>query len=249
MTTRIELIYDPDCPNIEAARTVLRAACRQAGTDAVWQEWSRADPSSPDYVAKFGSPTILVDGKDVAGADSGGDAKSCRVYDTAEGGLTGVPEATQVARHLQDADPQAARTLGALAPLLATAGALLPALSCPLCWPAYAGLLSALGLGFFDYTPWLAPLSAVLVLTTLVALGLGVRRHGDRRPLVVGLVGAAALLIGYLDPGSQWLTRIAAAALVVAGLWNFRAPRTSSCESCTTSVPAEDLSADPAMVR
>jgi mercuric ion transport protein len=40
---------------------------------------------------------------------------------------------------------------------------LLPALACPLCWPAYAALLSALGLGFLTSSTYLLPLTGVLL--------------------------------------------------------------------------------------
>lgn len=87
MTAYIELIFDADCPNSDAARTVLRQACEQAGIEPQWQEWDRAQADSPPHTANYGSPTILVDGVDVAGADTASDAKSCRVYRTADGGL------------------------------------------------------------------------------------------------------------------------------------------------------------------
>jgi len=45
---------------------------------------------------------------------------------------------------------------------------LLPTLACPLCWPAYAGLLSSLGLGFLISTKYLFPLTVVFL---AVALG------------------------------------------------------------------------------
>jgi len=37
---------------------------------------------------------------------------------------------------------------------------LLPKLICPLCWSAYAGLLSTLGLGFLISTKYLIPVTA-----------------------------------------------------------------------------------------
>lgn len=36
---------------------------------------------------------------------------------------------------------------------------LLPKLMCPACWPAYAGLLSSLGLGFLISARYLLPLN------------------------------------------------------------------------------------------
>jgi hypothetical protein len=96
--TTIELIYDPDCPNTEPARGVLREACAQAGIVAGWQEWDRSDAASPAHAQQYGSPTILVDGVDVAGSDTESDAKACRVYRTADGRLAGVPDVADVVR-------------------------------------------------------------------------------------------------------------------------------------------------------
>jgi hypothetical protein len=88
----IELIYDRDCPNVEAARAVLREALDKAGLDAEWTEWDREDAASPEYARLFGSPTILVAGEDVSGQDTESDANCCRVYSGSDGGLQGVPE-------------------------------------------------------------------------------------------------------------------------------------------------------------
>jgi len=235
MTAHIELIFDADCPNSDAARTVLRQACEQAGIEPQWQEWDRAHADSPPHTANYGSPTILVDGVDVAGADTASDAKACRIYHTAAGGLAGVPEAADIARLLRCPSPGPSTQLGAVAAVFAAGGTFLPVLTCPLCWPAYAGLLSALGLGFFDYTPFLAPVTGVLLALALTSLALGSRRRRDTRPLLVGVV-AAGLLVAGLVVDSQWLTYLGAALLVGASFWNTRPGDPSihqlSCKAC-----------------
>ncbi len=66
---KVDLIYDADCPNVAAARSQLLAAFARAGRAARWSEWDRGRPDSPGYVRGYGSPTILVDGRDVAGAE------------------------------------------------------------------------------------------------------------------------------------------------------------------------------------
>lgn len=63
---QIELVYDPGCPHIERARAVLVVACRQVGVPAVWTEWSTDDSACPDGARNLGSPSILVNGEDVA---------------------------------------------------------------------------------------------------------------------------------------------------------------------------------------
>lgn len=76
----VELIYDPDCPNISAARQALREAFGMAGLTAHWREWRRNDMQAPDYVRRFGSPTVLVDGRDVQPAAGPEGHGCCRVY-------------------------------------------------------------------------------------------------------------------------------------------------------------------------
>jgi LmbE family N-acetylglucosaminyl deacetylase len=88
---KVELIYDADCPNVAAARSLLAAAFAQARIATRWLEWERNESESPAYARQFGSPTILVDGKDVAGAMPGAGDASCRVYRSAEGRLAGAP--------------------------------------------------------------------------------------------------------------------------------------------------------------
>src|SRR5262245_11422434 len=57
--------------------------------------------------------------------------------------------------------------------------ALLPKLVCPLCWPAYAGLLSSLGLGFLVSTVYLLPLTAAFLALAVGSLAFRAsRRHG-----------------------------------------------------------------------
>jgi hypothetical protein len=96
MMPGVELIYDADCPNVNDARANLLRAFAEAGLQPQWQEWDRGDPESPSQVRGFGSPTILVDGKDVAKAQpSGGDC--CRLYPDEHGRLQGVPPVEMIA--------------------------------------------------------------------------------------------------------------------------------------------------------
>ena len=87
----VEFIYDVDCPNVGKARQQLQRAFDETGIEPTWQEWDRASEEAPDYVHGYGSPTILVAGQDVAGLSPSADANCCRVYDTADGGITGIP--------------------------------------------------------------------------------------------------------------------------------------------------------------
>ena len=65
---KVELIYDADCPNATAARSLLIRAFAKTGTSARWREWERSARNTPARARAFGSPTVLIDGRDVAGA-------------------------------------------------------------------------------------------------------------------------------------------------------------------------------------
>jgi hypothetical protein len=83
---QIELVYDPDCPNVDRARDILATACRGADVPAVWSEWNSEDAECPAHARNLGSPTILVNGEDVAPGPhpwaprEPGAGPRCRVY-------------------------------------------------------------------------------------------------------------------------------------------------------------------------
>lgn len=87
----VELIYFPGCPNIESARANLRTALSAKGLPTEWREWNQLDASAPARVKQYGSPTVLVDDEDVAGAESVA-AMACRA--------SGAPSADQILRAL-----------------------------------------------------------------------------------------------------------------------------------------------------
>ncbi len=74
----IELVYFDGCPNVDAARANIRAALEAADLPPTWREWNQSDPSAPAYVKQYGSPTVLVDGRDVTGVEAGVAASACR---------------------------------------------------------------------------------------------------------------------------------------------------------------------------
>ena len=90
LVSKVELIFDSDCPNVEPVREELRRAFSQIGESPDWVDWLRTDPKTPGRVLKCGSPTILVDGKDIDDCDLGG-VICCRVYQHPDGTFRGVP--------------------------------------------------------------------------------------------------------------------------------------------------------------
>ena len=146
----VELIYDADCPNAADTRSMLIKAFTTTGVSARWKEFERSSPDAPDHARCYGSPTILIDGKDVAGAAPSPRTRACRVYSDGGGKLSRIPPLEVICSALLGATPggkpTTSRWQAAIASFPAIGTVLLPKLACPLCFPAYAAILSALGL-------------------------------------------------------------------------------------------------------
>lgn len=242
---QVELVYEKTCPNIEAAREQLLRAFVEAGMPPRWREWEVSSEDAPQHVHGYGSPTILVDGEDVSGVMNEGDDYCCRVYAHSESGNKGVPALADIVRALQATQPSTQKkstsrfgslTLGG-APLPAVGVALLPKLTCPACWPAYAGLLSSMGVGFINYTAYLLPMTLVFLMFVIASLAFRARRRRGYRPLLLGVLAAAILLIGKFAYGSDSIMYVGLGLLVLASVWNSwpKAPANgAACPSCDT---------------
>lgn len=99
---KIELVYDSDCPNVCGCRNALRLALAQfgaqngaqLGAELSWSEWDRNSVDTPTAYRSLGSPTVLVNGRDVCALTAAGEPEgnSCRIYaDNESGSLSGVP--------------------------------------------------------------------------------------------------------------------------------------------------------------
>jgi mercuric ion transport protein len=86
---KVEFIYDPDCPNVAEARAQLLRAFTETGISPRWVEWSRDSATAPAYARGFGSPTLLVNGHDVAEQTSAHGNACCRLYADPSGALRG----------------------------------------------------------------------------------------------------------------------------------------------------------------
>lgn len=235
---KVELIYDSDCPNVSPARENLLRAFSHAGLIPRWREWERADARTPEYARAHGSPTVLVNGKDIAGP-SAADATCCRIYANSDGSTQGAPPVALIAAALGASSPRRRLRTG-IVPLLPAIGtALMPKLVCPACWPAYAGLLSALGLGFIDYTPWLLPLTLVFLVVVLITLAWRAQTRRGYAPLGLGMAAAVIVLIGKFQFDSNLATYTGIALLVGASLWNSW-PRRNPAASCPACVADTD---------
>lgn len=117
--------------------------------------------------------------------------------------------------------------------------AILPKLVCPACWPAYAGLLGSFGIGFVDYTPYLAPLT--LFFFTLATLPLAYKAHRRRGygPFFVGIAATVVAMGGKFWLGSEPAMYTGLALLVAALIWNMwpvRSVDETHCPACAREV-------------
>ena len=87
---RIQLLSHPGCPNTSAARDRLLEALVIAGVAADIEEIDTTSEATPDGLRGWGSPTVLVNGEDVAGEKPSGSA-NCRLYRGAGGERSGAP--------------------------------------------------------------------------------------------------------------------------------------------------------------
>jgi len=195
----VELVYENTCPNVKAARARLLEAFQLAGLPPNWHEWEISRPETPENVRRFGSPTILVNGKDVSDSSERAAGNSCRLYATRTG-YESAPAVTQIAGALCAAEGNGQESyvtkgLG-VATMPSIMVALLPKLTCPVCWPAYTALLSSVGVNFVNYTPMLLPVLAFLLAVSLVALGFRARKRRGFGPFWLGLFASLMILIG-----------------------------------------------------
>ena len=97
---------------------------------------------------------------------------------------------------------------------------LLPKLMCPMCWPAYAGIVSSLGLGFLIPTKYLLPLTIVALALTTAVLGYRASERRGYGPLSLGVIAAAMILAGkfYFEVTQPVYPGVG--LLIAASIWN-----------------------------
>ena len=98
---KIELLHIADCPNIDAARQLLKEALRQLGLPEEISEVEVCDSAQAEALSFPGSPTIRVDGRDVETALPGY-GKACRTY-LIEGKRCGVPSPQMIRNAMRSA--------------------------------------------------------------------------------------------------------------------------------------------------
>jgi len=63
---QVELIYFEGCALLPEAREELRAALLAADMEPEWTEWDLTAGEAPERILGYSSPTVLVNGIDVA---------------------------------------------------------------------------------------------------------------------------------------------------------------------------------------
>jgi hypothetical protein len=93
---RITLQYFDGCPNWRVAEERLRAALTDAGAEGATLTLERVETHDQALHLGFrGSPTVLIDGRDLFADGRGDIGLACRVYATPQG-LQGAPTLDQL---------------------------------------------------------------------------------------------------------------------------------------------------------
>ena len=108
--------------------------------------------------------------------------------------------------------------------LLAAPGiglSLLPKIACPACWPAYAGLLSSIGLGFLvPNRTYLLPLTVAFLLIAIGTLAFRARRRRGYWLFALGILAAGLILLGKFSLASNPVLYAGLGLLILASAWN-----------------------------
>jgi len=96
---KVQLVFFGGCPNVAAARRALARALEAESVVVAVEEIDSQADNVPDNLVGWGSPTILINGSDVAGAQIPNGA-SCRLYENSDN--RGVPSDGAIRRALRE---------------------------------------------------------------------------------------------------------------------------------------------------
>ncbi len=111
----------------------------------------------------------------------------------------------------------------------------LPKLACPACWPAYAGLLTSIGLGFLISVRYVLPLTVAFLVLALAAMLFRARDRRGYGPFRLAVLAASGVLLGKFSWDSRATVYGAIGLLVVASLWNTWPRRETSNDATACS--------------
>ena len=224
---RVQLLSSRDCPNAEQTRHRLREALASEGLPPIFEEVSLDEESTPASLRNWGSPTVLVDGEDLAGGP-GVSGAACRIY--AGTSLAGVPPETLMRAAIQRAtvrrrrfrgDEMAPRVMNEKDKYIATGSALgavgaagvatLAGLCCA--GPSVVALLGASGA---VAAAGLAPYRPYFLLGAFALLGFGFWR--SYRP-VSAESGSCSIRSGKAVRTVLWLSLATTIVSVLVPMW------------------------------
>lgn len=234
----VEFIYEISCPNIELTRSQLLQAFSKLNIKPHWQEWEINDNDAPVYVHRYGSPTILINGKDIDESGYPKNPQQCRLYTQSDNSISGVPPIGSIIsaiRAATDSNDKFILTGSGLnvAAIPAIIIALLPKLICPFCWPLYTGLLGSIGINFINYTPFLFPLLIVSLILTNSGLVLAARSKKQYASVYLGGISSLLILIGKFLSETDMLIYIGLTGLVMSVIWQSKIKPSVINDSCS----------------
>ncbi len=115
---------------------------------------------------------------------------------------------------------------------------LLPSITCPACWPAYAGVLASLGLGFLANATYLLPLTVFFLFVAVGVLGYRAKRRKSYGPFALGVAAAVIVVAGKFVLGIDAAVYGGVALLIGASIWNAWPRKATRDVPCPACVPA-----------
>lgn len=91
-----DIVHVPDCPNVTVVRDRLRQAVECTGVVATIRTTEVSTPAEATQIGMHGSPTILLDGRDLFPGTAGQPSLSCRLYLVGTA-IEGAPSTSQIA--------------------------------------------------------------------------------------------------------------------------------------------------------
>jgi mercuric ion transport protein len=159
---KIQLLHFEGCPNVDAARAALRDALAAEKLDVAVEEIDVQRADAPEWARGWGSPTILIDGKDVTGQERS-NAASCRLY------AGGAPSVESIRARIAVAGTPPSSGRGIALPVFGALSAAIAASACCLL-PAALAMIGVSGAGF---AARFAPYRVHFLVATAVALAAG----------------------------------------------------------------------------
>ena len=94
---KVVVLYVEGCPNRELAESRVELAAQRVGLPVDVRSQMVESVAEANLLGFRGSPTLLIDGDDVFGGNSGQDGLACRLYRT-EDGVEGAPSLDDLIR-------------------------------------------------------------------------------------------------------------------------------------------------------